>query len=302
MYNSNITERFADILEGLAATRGAGRIFIVAPSSRDWNGDLVDLKGVANAVVYDTLTKALAACIANRGDLIVVLEGTYTLTAVETVSVAGVTIMGAPGRARQTTIAGASSAGIDCLSITAADVTIKDLTLVSNSTTSFCASVAGARARFEDCIFTGGSGGDEDFVEVLNAADKCSLVNCLFEQSVAGSTTCVAVNMVATAAGAPDDLLVKGCTFVNVNGMVKDTGSAATAALRLTVQDCTTLGTIPDAYIKLNTVAGVTGIVTGCRFSHATNATAKFGDSALPAGVLWVANMTEAGVSTARPA
>lgn len=57
-------------------------------------------------------------------------------------------------------------------------------------------------------------------------------------------------------------------------------------------------GTAPTQYLLLNT-AGTIGSVSGCRFAHATNASAVL---KIAAGVLWMANATEAGWSTARPA
>ena len=56
-------------------------------------------------------------------------------------------------------------------------------------------------------------------------------------------------------------------------------------------------GTAPTDYVKVDR-AGDTGMITGCRFSIATNASA---DLKIAAGIMWVANATEAGWTTARP-
>lgn len=56
---------------------------------------------------------------------------------------------------------------------------------------------------------------------------------------------------------------------------------------------------LPTNEIISLAVASTTGLISGNKFAIATNAVAKF---AIAAGVLWSANATEAGWSTARPA
>lgn len=288
----NISNRMWEALESLMAHFGAGRVFYVIPSARAWKEQFVIDKGVSVHNVFTSLGDALGQCSANRGDIIMVEPGTYTLTAAQAVSVAGVTIMGRKGFARQTIIAGLASAGVNALNITAADVKLCHLTIQGGSATSFAVSCRSTTTVIEDCYFDSKLDGGADGIEFQNGADECQVSDCVFEE------TFNSLLLLSTAAGGPDRLTVERCLFRNVVVMITDAGSAASVANRLVVNNCVSQGTLVGGYIKLNTVLN-TGIVTNCSFALATNAAAQF---VIPAGVFWTANATEAGVSTARPA
>ena len=88
---------------------------------------------------------------------------------------------------------------------------------------------------------------------------------------------------------------------VSVIHVMGDAAAVSVENLELTdnVHDNLGDGTVPSGhYIDLHE-AGNTGIVSGCRFACPTNAV---GRNLVAAGILWVANMTEAGITAARPA
>ncbi len=90
------------------------------------------------------------------------------------------------------------------------------------------------------------------------------------------------------------NIVVKDCLFSNISDAHIVDGTAE--VLRLTVKDCVFEGS-PTKFLDIDT-AGTTGIVANCAIAHATNATDVID---LAAGVMWVANYTEAGVTAARP-
>lgn len=103
----------------------------------------------------------------------------------------------------------------------------------------------------------------------------------------------------AIAGGDPTHrLMVRGCRFFAVT---TDCIVSAGSAINTMIQDSyfgNDGDTEPTRFIKLDG-AGDSGLVAGNQFATPTNANTKF---VLDADVLWGANATEAGWSTARPA
>lgn len=282
---------------------GGGRLILCSPGAATdvWLPQLKQWFGAAQIgqggiKVVETVADAISACEAGRGDQILVMPGTYTLTAA-VVPKARTVIRGLPGYERVTIVRGVATAGVDAFTVSAADVHFRNLTIQAGSATSFCAAVSGVRSLFDTVEF-GTNVADGDGLELLAAADDCRILGCTFD------TLENAINIVTTAAGGPDDLLVKDCIFNACTQMITDEGSVTGVYKRLLIMDCVgncdaVDGTLPSDYIKLNTVNnGEFGMITGCRFSHATNATLVF---VIPAQVRWAPNATEAGWSTGRP-
>jgi hypothetical protein len=92
------------------------------------------------------------------------------------------------------------------------------------------------------------------------------------------------------------DCLSHNFTVVGV-GDSANGGGVLNLELTDSVFDNVEGATNPTDYIKVDRV-GDDGIISGCRFALATNASA---DLKIAAGIRWVANATEAGWSTARP-
>lgn len=129
----------------------------------------------------------------------------------------------------------------------------------------------GADALFEDCEYCWGTNGivltSSDYGAVTQTRVRGGWFHDLVtvsvgENDVPGSNVCIR------------ELLLEGCIFDNAED-----------------------GTPPTDYLDLD-VTGNTGLVKGCTFARATNASSVI---QLASGVIYVANFTEAGVTTARP-
>jgi hypothetical protein len=116
---------------------------------------------------------------------------------------------------------------------------------------------------FASLVGVGGS----NLATTQNKVIGCKFHNC--------STNCIGEIDNGPGIGSVRNVLIQGCQFDNLED-----------------------ATAPSVYIDLNSTNS-TGLITDNSFALATNAIAK---NTIAAGVLWVANKTEAGVSTARPA
>jgi hypothetical protein len=257
---------------------GSGTVFYVDrehPRANDNN------KGWDAEYPLDTIQQAVDNAADN--DWIVVMPGTY----VETVTVdKSLTIIGRGGYDAvlivPTTLAAAA------MIIESSLVTLIGLSLWGEATADYGVAVDDGYTRFRafDCVFRGGG----------NALQLTGNVNVLIE----GCAFLDADNGIEIIDGAtvtPDGIIVRNSFFSALDDAHIE--GAATAATRLMISDCIFEGTtVPTKYLNIDGV-GTTGIVTNCRIAHATNATAVID---IAAGVFWVANYTEAGVTTARPA
>lgn len=244
--------------------------------------------------VYNTIDAAVNACTANRGDVIFVDPGSYDETV--TADVAGITIIGLGGRGAA--FIEPSTAGAEGLDVLADDITIINLGVAGDDTGDYALRVGSQtvspdRFRAYGCKFelADGAGatvickgsGDALFEDCESAYAASGI---LFDDNDDGYATQIRIvrhnfhNLTTVHVG------------VATGGLVKN--------LRLAdcIHDNAEDGTAPTDYILLSDNAN-TGIITGCKFATATNAT---GVLTIGTGIKWVANETEAGVSTARPA
>ena len=109
------------------------------------------------------------------------------------------------------------------------------------------------------------------------------------------------LDLVVSGAGDPvTNVQLKRCLLHNmsIDGIRAATVHATGFQMSDCVMDREEDGTAPTGkYIDL-AVAGSSGIITRNSLPHATNASAVF---SIAAGILWVGNYTEAGVTAARP-
>src|SRR3990167_8920458 len=97
--------------------------------------------------------------------------------------------------------------------------------------------------------------------------------------------------------GYPTQIFIERCKFHNLTAVgvgLAASGGVTNLILTDSVFDNQEDGTPPTDYIKVDR-SGDTGVVSGCRFATATNAT---GVLTIAAGIMWMANATEAGWST----
>lgn len=147
--------------------------------------------GLSPKEPLSTIAGAIAKCKAGRGDVIVVMPGhAETLTAVTTLSVAGVQVIGCKiGNKRPVfTINGA----VDLFSITAANVMLASLecNIVKTDAATAFVNVAAGGAYLKD-LYMIPSSGTENVVDVITLASGAN--ECVIEKCVIFNTT-VAVN------------------------------------------------------------------------------------------------------------
>src|SRR6185503_3956174 len=284
--------------EGIAESAVAGgKVFVVASSSHPQFQALKELfipdpEGLTR--FYTTITAALGACVANRGDIIYVAEGyteTESAAAGLAIGVAGVTIIGLGNGTLRPTISFSTSTAAT-VTITAANVTLKNI---------------GFDFTGIDALASG----------VVISAANVSLVNCY---AITANASGQAVLGVLTTAAA-NNLLIDGCQFVGSS----DAGT--TAAVRIvggdsiTIRNCYFLGAYTSGVgaiqglttdstnltITNNTIVNLTASATKAAVftSGSTGIVAKnicgIGSGAAPftfAAGWWAGNWSAAAVGT----
>lgn len=247
--------------------------------------------GTAPDEAFATITNAVSH--ASAGDTIEVAPGSYDETV--TVNVANLTIIGTGGRGAA--YIEPSTAGAEGMQVTADDVTLINIGVAGESTSSYALNAnAVSRFRGYSCKFEGPTG----TVVLLNGTATDQVADALFDdcEFAWGGSGIVFDD---SAYGYPTQVFVQNCRFHNLTaaGIGEATGGGV---VNLEVKNCVfdnaEDGTPPTDYVKVDR-AGDTGIFAGNYFATATNDATVL---TIAAGIMWVANATEAGWSTARPA
>ena len=208
-----------------------GQVFFVAPTAqyvvegRTYRASN-DNDGLSPERAKLTLAGATAVCTANVGDVVVLLPGTHTMTAVSTLSVAGVTYTGIPGAAPTFRTRGSSTgargrtiltaaASTNTLNITAADVEIAYMHFLA---------VSAARS-----------------ISLANTADRAYLHDLTFNMAVTDSLSTIAIGLNFSGTGTTttlDDAVIRNCYFLNV-GAQGGAIEAANTCIDTTIESCT---------------------------------------------------------------
>lgn len=264
--------------KGVRAQSGA-TIFYVDPdnpkandSNKGWDADF------PLATIGEAITKASAE------DYIFISPGVYD----ESLTVdKALTIVGLGGHSA--VIVNPLTVGAEGMTVSADDVQLLNLYIFGEETSDYALGLADGTSRFSaiDCEF---AGPDASVVQVIGAK------NILF-QGCAFSGGGNGIEIVDGATIEPDAIIIRDCYFSGLTDAHVE-GADATVT-RLVVDSCIhDGGTVPTKFFNVDK-AGAKGIISNCRIAYATNAAAVID---LAAGIFWVANMTEAGVSAARPA
>lgn len=157
---------------------------------------------------FSTLSQAITAATAGRGDVIVVMPGhAETLTSATTISKAGLQIVGCKiGNKRPTfTINGA----VDLFSLTGANITLQGLecNIVTTDAATAFVNVAAANCTLRDLY-------------MIPSATAVNVVDCI------------------TIASGGNDLLIDSCEIHNTTVAVNSFVSIEAAVARLTIQNC----------------------------------------------------------------
>ena len=151
--------------------------------------------GLSRASPLTTLSLAYDKCVANKGDVIVLLPGhaaTLSATAVTTLATAGVTVLGI-GYGRSKPIITCGAGNVDGLSVTGANQTFVNIIFVGSSsqTSTSIVDIAAADTTFLNCQFEHGAG---PLAAVsVSAGNKWKFDGCKFIGTADGPDFCVDV-------------------------------------------------------------------------------------------------------------
>jgi len=180
------------------------------------------------------------------------------------------------------------------LSIEADDVTLINVGVAGKGTADYALQLGDEIARFRAyrCKLEGPDGVAVKIVGTGDIMfDDCEFCWCG-----------VGVDFVGGVSSFPTQTLIRRSRFHNiVTAHLRGTGATGknvNTELIDNFHDKDESAVGPTDYLLLD-AAGSTGLVSGCRFAHATNEAAVL---TIAAGIMWAANATEAGWSTARPA
>ncbi len=230
---------------------------------------------------------------AEAGDVIYIAPDTYAENVV--IATAGITLVGLGARGQPWINPAAGVA----LHINGVD----DVVVINLGIGGVAAAAAALRltstseSRFHQCKIEGGS----DVLALLEgtAGDQCSnlmFMDCEFAWGLVG------MEFADSLFGFPTQILLRQCWFHEVTTAHLRGSVAAGGVVDLWVEDCRFMNsedaTEPTDYILVDRV-GDTGMVSGCQFATAAISAAKM---TIAAGILWVNNADEAGISSARPA
>jgi len=225
---------------------------------------------------------------ARSGDAIFVAPGQYDelITIDKSLTIVGLGGRGAAFVERDTALA-------EGMLVTADDVTLINIGVAGASGADYSLKVAADRFRAYQCKLEGNEAAGGAQLLLAGAGDLL-LSDC---------EVCWGVNGILALAGGPDpstQIFVDRCRFHNLSAVHVSDGANSFNNIQLvdSVFDKAEDGTEPTDYLLIDSASSF-GLVTGCRFAIATNASAKL---TIGAGIMWISNATEAGWSTARPA
>lgn len=265
-------------------------------------------QGTSQSSAFKTIGAAITASVGGRGDLIVIASGAYDETVTIPATKSEITLLGNGG---QGSIGIApSTAAAKALINNADGVTLINIDMAGHTTATYGCFSTGSRFNAYGCKFEGadtsgaalGIGpGTAAQVSAGTAgnAGAIKLINCEFAWTYNG------LALVTSDYGTPTQVEVIGSWYHNnsntcVMGVPAAFGIGSVRNLNHKGGSLGRMedGTAPADFINVN-AASDTGIFTDNSIAIATNAAA---DIKVGAKILWVANATEAGWSTARPA
>lgn len=265
-------------------------------------------QGTSQTSAFKTIGRALDAVVGGRGDLIVIAPASYDEAVVIDRSKGGVTLL---GNGTQGSIGIApSTAAAKALVNNADSVTLINIDMAGNTTATYGCFSTGSQFRAINCKFEGtdtsgaacGVGPGSVAQVAAGTAGNCGdvkFINCEFAWTYNG------LAFVASDYGAATQVEVISPWYHNNSNtcVIGVPGAFGIGSVRNLNHKNGSLGrmedgTAPSDFVNVNT-AFDTGIFCDNFIAIATNAVA---DLKVGAKVLWVANATEAGFSTARPA
>lgn len=281
-------------IDGLPVVLTDGNVYFVNGTDGNNNND-----GKSIDSAKATITAGLGLVTDLNNDIIFVAPGFYNETV--TVNKSRATLVGLGGRGA--TAIQTATVGAEGMQVTAPDVTLINIGVEAEDTADYALNVHGnigvhadgvRRFRAFGCKFEGPTG----TVVLLDGDADDNVGDVLFDdcEFAWGGTGLLGND---SGFGVPTQIFVKNSRFHNLTAVHVSDGDAWFSNIHLidSVFDTDEAGAEPTDYILLDH-ANSSGIVSGCRFATATNAA---GILTIGAQIMWVANATEAGWSTARP-
>ena len=185
------------------------------------------------------------------------------------------------------------------MKITANDVVLRNLRIEGDSAADYSLSVGDFSNdvlgfRMSGCLIRGGSGAG-----VLVKLHGCGDAYFVGNELAWGG---IGYDMAGNSTGFPTQIFILGNIFHNLSVAHVRGHSVTGKVLNLNLignkHDVSEDNGEPTEWISLNH-SGSNGTIEDCTFARATNASSTF---VIPTHVHWIANKTEAGVSSARPA
>lgn len=245
---------------------------------------------IRRANVAGTLQAVIDDAVA--GDVIYIDPGTYDENIV--VATAGLTLVGVGARG-QPWINPATGVGLQIDTVD--DIVIVNLGIAGDGSPAAALRLTStSESRFYGCKFEGSA----DVLVLLEGSDTAQCANLMFFDCEFAWGT-VGMEFDNSSYGYPTQILVRRCFFHDVTTAHMRDEAAGGAAKDLWVEDCRFMnsedGTEPTDYIILDHVDN-TGFFSGNYFAAATITAAKM---TIDAGIIWVGNYAENGLSAARP-
>jgi hypothetical protein len=266
--DENQLSRYGAIAKFLPSELGPqGKIFFVGSTSSDWFGNFgnqfpVDTYGVPR--VHSTITAALVNCVANRGDVILVLPGhTTSITGAAGVALskAGVTIKGLGNGALRPTITWTTATTAQ-MTVTAANVTLDNFILDMTGFDAVVAgiSVTGANFTLKNSKVTLATATNQATLGILTTATANGM-NILNNQFL-GTTdagTAAAIRIVGGDEHVIDGNYFQGAYTTTLGAI----DNVTTATLRTKVTNNFIFNATASSTKAMVFVAGSTGMISG---------------------------------------
>lgn len=247
--------------------------------------------GQTRRVDTDAIVAAVAA--SSPGDVIYIEPRTYTENVV--ITTPGLTLIGIGARG-QPWINPAAGGGLQ-LGVGADDTVLVNLGIGGAAGADYAINFNGvSECRAYGCKFEGPTG-----TIVLVDGTAGAQVSNLMLEDCEYAWGGVGISFDASGFGFPTQIRVRKGLFHGLTAASIQDNDGAAGVRDLWVDDVDFAnqedGTKPTMHLDLGN-AGNTGMFSRNRFALATNASADLG---IAAGISWAGNLTEAGVSTARP-
>ena len=271
--------RERQLLEYMSASLGDGRTFFVTPDGYSRSGAFMQsIAGKGPGMVFTTVSGALAACTAGRGDRVFLLPGTHIISSEVLVDKSDLSLEGA-GSNRTFIASAASGTGNDFLRVTANGCTIKGICFQPKMTLNNIA----ANYKFDDCT---------NFAISLIGATGTTIKGCKFtdggsqdSEAKAGRTTGVNIGY------SSHNTVIEDCDFINMfhDGVNfhSETGVSPASIISAIIRRCLFQAShsgisTGDGLTDTDSAGSIIGIVvTDCTFFDAGASTINLDHSAV---------------------